>query len=69
MTHVVHIRNIARDPGYGGVSVGGKLVAHVPSAASLAVSDAIRSHSMFAMTERGFAGPEGAAMVGPEGHG
>ena len=67
--HVVPIRNIARDPGYGGVSVGGKLVAHVPSTASLAVSDAIRSHSMFTTTERGFVGPDRAAVVGFEGHG
>lgn len=44
------IRRSAPDPGYGGESVGGISVSYSPSTASFAVSDAILSHVMLAVT-------------------
>ena len=51
--HLFPIRSIAREPRYGGNSTGGKVVLMSPSTASLAVSEAIRSHSMFTVTDKG----------------
>ena len=52
--HLFPIRSIAREPRYGGNSTGGKFaVLMSPSTASLAVSEAIRSHSMFTVTDKG----------------